>query len=105
MIHDIGSFTINAFAVVFWAAVFATITAVTFAGIGRARLRGKTGGENDLSQLPVIGTGIVVGAIIGVCVSIGQLASASFVTNMFGFGAVYLVVGFVAVRVARRLYR
>jgi hypothetical protein len=102
MIHEIGSFAVNAFSVVIWAVAFAATLAICFSSINTAR----TGGNDpNLSQIPAVAVGVVLGGIIGAIIAFAELASSTFIINMFGWWVVAVVVCFCAVRLVRRLRR
>ena len=56
-----------------------------------------------LDSLPAIGTGLVLGALIGGVVAFLQLASTSFTTTMLGYELIFAVLCFVVSKIVQKV--
>ncbi len=99
-VHGLGVFTLDAFAVVFFAAVSAVILAMCFSSINKTITHGN---DTNLDSLPAIGTGLVLGALLGGGVTISQLSSTSFTTTMLGYELIFAVLCFVVSKLVQKV--
>ncbi len=100
IVHGLGVFTLDAFAVVFFAAVSAVILAMCFSSLNKTITHGN---DTNLDSLPAIGTGLVLGALLGGGVAFSQLSATSFTTNMLGCELIFAVLCFVVCKIVQKL--
>ena len=102
IINGIGVFALDAFSVVFWAAVFAVTLMMCLTGINSAV---KKGSDPNLESIPAAFAGIIFGGLIGAGASIWQLSAQSFITNMFGLECIFAVLCIAAYVITKKLNR
>ena len=100
LVNGLGVFALDAVGVVFFAAVSAVILAMCFSSINKTLTHGN---DTNLDSLPAIGTGLVLGALIGGVVAFLQLASTSFTTTMLGYELIFAVLCFVVSKIVQKV--